>query len=55
MTMMPIRKVCPRCHRSYYWNPTAGRKFCPYCMGTETPLGYTVEKVIDLILSRKKK
>jgi hypothetical protein len=49
-----MQKVCPRCHRSYSWNPDVGKMFCPYCMGTERPLGYTLEKVIELIINKKK-
>lgn len=32
MTMMPIWKTCPRCHRKYDWNPDVGVRTCPYCM-----------------------
>lgn len=31
MTMLPIWKTCPKCHKKYDWNPDVGINSCPYC------------------------
>ena len=33
MTIIPISKVCTKCHKKYTWNPDVGKIFCPYCHG----------------------
>lgn len=50
MTLLPMWKKCPKCHKKYDWNPDVGRFFCPYCYG----LGK--QKKFDLkgVLGRKK-
>lgn len=37
MTMVPMWKTCPKCHRKYDWNPDVGKFNCPYCHGLGTP------------------
>lgn len=32
MTIMPQWKICPRCHKTYDWNPDVGVIGCPYCI-----------------------
>lgn len=48
MTMAPIWKICPRCHRRYDWNPDVGRFGCPYCHGLEKTIG----KIVDTIFGK---
>lgn len=31
MTLIPMWKKCPKCHRMYSWNPDVGNLFCPDC------------------------
>lgn len=33
MTMVPMWKTCPKCHRKYEWNPDVGKFNCSYCHG----------------------
>lgn len=33
MTILPIIKTCPACHKKYSWNPDVGRFRCPHCGG----------------------
>lgn len=54
MTLAPVYKVCPVCHRRYLWNPGAGRMNCPNCGG----IGKTGSKILgavlrNVIISRK--
>lgn len=39
MTMLPMWKKCPECHKKYDWNPDAGHFNCPYCHGLGKPGG----------------
>lgn len=50
MTMAPIWKKCPQCHKKYDWNPDAGNFNCPYCRGLEKPMG----GIFDTIFGKKK-
>ena len=45
MTMVPMWKTCPKCHKKYDWNPDVGRFACPYCRGLGNP-GKTILKKI---------
>ena len=38
MTMMPMYKTCPKCHKKYSWNPDVGHMWCPTC-GPESLAG----------------
>ena len=29
MTMVPMIKKCPKCHKKYSWNPDVGNFNCP--------------------------
>ena len=57
MTMVPLYKKCPRCKRSYSWNPDVGRMWCPYC----GPLGkpgwgdFLWKKMEDILKGKKNK
>ncbi len=33
MSMRPIIKTCPACHKNYSFNPSVGQFKCPYCYG----------------------
>ena len=33
MSMRPIIKTCPACHKNYSFNPSVGQFKCPYCHG----------------------
>lgn len=33
MTIVPMMKRCPVCHKRYSWNPDVGQFRCPYCGG----------------------
>ncbi|MDO4987638.1 MAG: hypothetical protein Q4E17_01205 [Synergistes sp.] len=35
MTIVPIWRRCPKCHRRYSWNPDVGHFNCPFCYGME--------------------
>lgn len=37
MTIIPILKKCPKCHKKYAWNPDVGNFDCPYCHGLGKP------------------
>lgn len=50
MTILPMRKKCPKCHKKYDWNPDVGRMFCPYCHG----LGKKKKFDLKYLFSRKK-
>jgi len=50
MTMMPMYKTCPKCHKKYSWNPDVGKMFCPHCGG----VGKTKNGVLDTIFGKKK-
>lgn len=50
MTMAPIWKKCPKCHKKYDWNPDAGNFNCPYCHG----LGKSMGGIFDTIFGKKK-
>lgn len=45
MTMVPMWKKCPKCHRKYGWNPDVGNFNCPYCHGLGKPGGGILENV----------
>jgi uncharacterized Zn finger protein (UPF0148 family) len=34
MSLRMMLRVCPKCHKTYSFNPDTGELFCPYCMGT---------------------
>jgi len=51
MSMVPEKRICPRCKRAYSWNPDVGRMFCPHCGG----LGKAPETVLDKLFKKKKK
>jgi len=50
MTMMPMYKTCPKCHKKYSWNPDVGKMFCPHCGG----VGKHKKGVLDIIFGKKK-
>lgn len=50
MTMMPMYKTCPKCHKKYSWNPDIGKMFCPHCGGVGKPK----KGVLDTIFGKKK-
>ena len=31
MTLIPMKKICPKCHKKYDWNPDVGKMWCPVC------------------------
>jgi|GEM_PF-701564 len=31
MSMMQMRRTCPRCKKKYTFNPDLGKMFCPRC------------------------
>ena len=33
MTLIPMRKRCPKCKKWYSWNPDVGNMYCPKCYG----------------------
>ena len=37
MTLVPMKKRCPKCHKMYDWNPDIGRMWCPKCGGLGLP------------------
>ena len=50
MTMLPLRKKCPKCHKKYAWNPDVGHFDCPYCHG----LGKPGDGILESIFGKKK-
>lgn len=50
MTIIPMYKTCPKCHKRYSWNPDVGRFNCPYCGGIGRP-----GKLLKAILTKRKK
>lgn len=50
MTIVPMYKICPKCHKKYSWNPDVGKFSCPHCGGLGKP-----GKLLEKILSAKKK
>ena len=46
MTMAPMWKKCPRCHKQYSFNPDVGNFDCPYCHGMGTPLSNLIDKIL---------
>lgn len=50
MTMVPIWKKCPKCHKKYSWNPDLAHFTCPYCYG----LGKSSNGFLDGIFGKKK-
>lgn len=50
MTMMPMYKTCPKCHKKYSWNPDVGKMFCPHCGG----MGKTPKGILEKLLGKKK-
>lgn len=50
MTMVPMWKTCPKCHKKYDWNPDVGNITCPYCHG----LGKPEKNIIEKMLKKKK-
>jgi len=51
MTMMPMWKTCPKCHKKYDWNPDVGNITCPNCHG----LGNVKSGILDNLFSKKDK
>lgn len=51
MTMIPIWKKCPKCHKKYGWNPDVGVMTCPYCHG----LGEEKTGILENLFSKKEK
>lgn len=51
MTIVPIWKICHKCHKQYSWNPDVGQMFCPYCSG----LGKKSATLLDIIVKKNKK
>lgn len=47
MTIVPMIKKCPKCHKKYSWNPDVGKMNCPYCHGLGTPMSNLVDKILD--------
>jgi len=37
MTILPMYKTCPKCHKKYSWNPDVGKFNCPHCGGLGKP------------------
>ena len=31
MTLKPMYRKCPKCKKTYSWNPDVGKMFCPGC------------------------
>ena len=56
MTMLPMYKKCPKCKKSYSWNPDVGNMWCPNCglFGMFGEDERSVGKRIVEILKRKK-
>ena len=50
MTMLPMWKKCPKCHKKYDWNPDVGHFNCPYCHGLGKPGG----GILGIIFENKK-
>lgn len=51
MTMVPMWKKCPKCHKKYAWNPDVGNFNCPYCHG----LGKSESGILGKIFEIKNK
>ncbi|WP_075721741.1 hypothetical protein [Roseburia sp. 499] len=51
MTMVPMMKRCPKCHRRFNWNPDVRNFICPYCRG----LGNPGKTILEKILGKKNK
>ena len=55
MTIVPMYKKCPKCKKSYSWNPDVGKMWCPNCgplgfpRGGDSSLG---EKIIEILLGK---
>jgi len=50
MSMLPMRRICPNCRRSFSYNPSLGNLglVCPYC---HKPTG--VVGILEKILKKK--
>ena len=49
MTMQPIYKYCPKCHKKYIWNPDVGNFDCPCCHG----MGKLERSILNKIAKKK--
>ncbi len=47
MTIIPMQKKCPKCHKNYDFNPDVGKVTCPYCQGLGKPSGGVMGKGFD--------
>ncbi len=46
MTLLPILKVCPKCHKKYSYNPDLGHLLCPYCHGLGKVKKFDIKKIL---------
>lgn len=51
MTIVPMRKRCPVCHKSYSWNPDVGQFRCPHCGG----IGEAKKEILSGVIEKLKK
>ncbi len=51
MTILPMIKTCPACHKKYSWNPDVGHFKCPHCGG----LGDGKKHVFRKLFGKKNK
>lgn len=49
MTMRPMWKTCPKCHKRYSWNPDVGKIACPRCYRRKG-----IKELINIITNREK-
>jgi len=45
MTMVPMWKTCPKCHKRYDFNPDVGNFNCPYCHGLGNPIASAIKSI----------
>ncbi|MBO4415367.1 MAG: hypothetical protein J5824_05230 [Lachnospiraceae bacterium] len=63
MSIVPMWKRCPKCHKKYSFNPDVGQLGCPNCgrIGLKDPdvlddeSGSIVSKILDGIKKKKEK
>ena len=50
MTVHPMYKTCPKCHKKYKFNPDVRQgMFCPHCGGTGLTKDNPLKKIINQI------
>ena len=50
MTLRPMYRKCPKCKKTYTWNPDVGKMFCPRCGRFDfIPLPGTTPEVYQIL------